>query len=76
MWWQKNFRSPIGNQGFLIATPKSPPPREVMRRWRPPAAPRQGAEIMDNERMTGVLPARLTHLLHIIEANGGSYSLE
>lgn len=32
-------------------------------------------EIMRNERMTGALPDRLTHRIHILEANGESYRL-
>ena len=34
------------------------------------------AEIMGNERMTGALLDRLTHKVHIIEANGESYRLK
>ena len=33
-------------------------------------------EVMDNERLTGALLDRLTHSVHIIEANGGSYRLK
>ncbi len=33
------------------------------------------AEVMGNERMTGALLDRLTHRVHIIEANGESYRL-
>ncbi len=33
-------------------------------------------EIMGNERMTGALLDRLTHQVHIIEANGESYRLK
>ncbi len=33
------------------------------------------AEIVGNERMTGALLARLTHQVHIVEANGESYRL-
>ena len=36
----------------------------------------EGAEIMGNERMTGALLDRLTHKVHIIEANGESYRLK
>jgi DNA replication protein DnaC len=35
-----------------------------------------GAEIMGNERLTGALLDRLTHRVHIIEANGESYRLK
>jgi len=34
------------------------------------------AEVMGNERMTGALLDRLTHRVHIIEANGESYRLK
>ena len=34
------------------------------------------AEVMGNERMTGALLDRLTHQVHIIEANGESYRLK
>ena len=32
-------------------------------------------EIIDNERLTGALLDRLTHRIHILEANGESYRL-
>lgn len=34
------------------------------------------AEVMGNERMTGALLDRLTHRVHILEANGDSYRLK
>ena len=34
------------------------------------------AGVMGNERMTGALLDRLTHRVHIIEANGESYRLK
>ena len=34
------------------------------------------AEVMGNERMTGALLDRLTHRVHILEANGESYRLK
>jgi len=33
-------------------------------------------EILGNERMTGALLDRITHRVHIIEANGESYRLK
>ena len=33
-------------------------------------------EVTDNERLTGALLDRLTHKVHIIEANGESYRLK
>ncbi len=36
----------------------------------------QWSEIMVNERLTGALLDRLTHRVHIIEANGESYRLK
>jgi len=33
------------------------------------------AEILGNERLTGALLDRITHRVHIIEANGESYRL-
>ncbi len=36
----------------------------------------QWSEIMGNERLTGALLDRLTHRVHIIEANGESYRLK
>ena len=33
-------------------------------------------EIMGNERLTGALLDRLTHRIHILEANGESYRLK
>ena len=35
----------------------------------------QWIEVMGSERMTGALLDRLTHRVHIIEANGESYRL-
>ena len=35
----------------------------------------QWTEILGNERLTGALLDRLTHRVHIIEANGESYRL-
>ena len=32
--------------------------------------------VMSNERLTGAMLDRLTHKVHIIEANGDSYRLE
>ncbi len=34
------------------------------------------AEVMGNERLTGALLDRLTHRVHILEANGQSYRLK
>ena len=34
------------------------------------------AEVLGNERMTGALLDRLTHRVHILEANGESYRLK
>ena len=36
----------------------------------------QWTEILGNERLTGALLDRLTHRVHIIEANGESYRLQ
>ena len=36
----------------------------------------QWPEVMGSERLTGVLLDRLTHRVHIIEANGESYRLK
>ena len=36
----------------------------------------QWTEILGNERLTGALLDRLTHRVHIIEANGESYRLK
>lgn len=33
-------------------------------------------ELLGNERLTGALLDRLTHRVHIIEANGASYHIE
>ena len=33
-------------------------------------------EILDSERLTGALPDRLTHHVHILEMNGESYQLK
>ena len=33
-------------------------------------------EVMGNERLTGALLDRLTHRVHILEANGESYRLK
>ena len=35
----------------------------------------QGTEVMGSERLTGALLDRLTHHVHILEANGESYRL-
>ena len=35
----------------------------------------QWAEVMGSERLTGALLDRLTHRVHILEANGQSYRL-
>ena len=34
-----------------------------------------GTEVFNNERLTGALLDRLTHRVHILEANGASYRL-
>ena len=36
----------------------------------------QWMEILGNERLTGALLDRLTHRVHIVEANGESYRLK
>ena len=36
----------------------------------------QWTEILGNERLTGALLDRLTHRVHIVEANGESYRLK
>ena len=36
----------------------------------------QWTEVMGSERLTGALLDRLTHRVHILEANGQSYRLE
>jgi len=35
----------------------------------------QWAEVCGSERLTGAMPDRLTHRVHIVEANGESYRL-
>jgi hypothetical protein len=53
---------------------KSPFPRWAG--WRPGWWGWWGTEVMGSERLTGALLGRLTHRVHIIEANGESYRLK